>query len=143
MKLQNLTRREMLSTLTVGGIALRVSTDQGGGAGIQNRRVRLDDWQATDPAALEVAKNIGLDGVMVDIGSLKDDLPLRRPEVQESYREAARQTGVAVSSLALGLLNQIPLKSDPRAEQWVADSVEVCKACTSKWCWCRFLEMAT
>ena len=30
---------------------------------------------------------------MVDIGGLKDDLPLRRPEVQKSYREAVRQTG--------------------------------------------------
>jgi sugar phosphate isomerase/epimerase len=89
------------------------------------------DWtigKRADPAALEVAKKIGLDGVMVDMGSLKDDLPLRRPEVQKSYREAARQTGVAVSSIALCLLNEIPLKSDPRAEQWVADSVDVCKA---------------
>src|SRR5208282_5435079 len=56
------------------------------------------------------------------------DLRLRRTEVQQSYRDAASQTGVAVSSIALGLLNQIPLKSDPRAEQWVADSVDVCKA---------------
>lgn len=89
------------------------------------------DWtlgKRTDPAALEVAKRIGLDGVMVDMGSLKNDLPLRRPEVQQKYREAIKQTGVVVSSIALGELNNIPLKSDPRAEQWVADSVEVCKA---------------
>jgi sugar phosphate isomerase/epimerase len=35
---------------------------------------------------------------------------------------------VAIPSIALGLLNNIPLKSDLRAEQWVADSVDVCKA---------------
>lgn len=128
MKQQNLTRREMLSTLTVGAIALRVALIKAAAPGF---KIGACDWtigKRADPAALEVAKKIGLDGVMIDIGSLKNDLHLRRPEVQESYREAARQTGVAVSSIALGLLNDIPLKSDPRAEQWVADSVEVCKA---------------
>jgi sugar phosphate isomerase/epimerase len=128
MKQQNMTRREMLSTLTVGGLALRVAQIKAAAPGF---KIGVCDWQInkrSDPAALEVAKKIGLDGVMVDIGSLKNDLHLRRPEVQESYREAVKQTGVVVSSLALGLLNDIPLKSDPRAEQWVADSVEVCKA---------------
>jgi len=128
MKLQNLTRREVLTTLTMGGIALRVAQIKAVAPGF---KIGACDWtigKRTDPAALEVAKRIGLDGVMVDMGSLKDDLRLRRTEVQQSYRDAASQTGVAVSSIALGLLNQIPLKSDPRAEQWVADSVDVCKA---------------
>jgi sugar phosphate isomerase/epimerase len=128
MKSQNLTRREMLTTLTLGGIALRVAQIKAAAPGF---KIGACDWQIgkrADPAALEVAKRIGLDGVMADIGSLKDDLHLRRPEVQKSYREAAKQTGVVVSSIALGLLNNIPLKSDPRAEQWVADSVDVCKA---------------
>jgi sugar phosphate isomerase/epimerase len=128
MKPHNLTRREMLSTLTVGTFALRVAQIKAMAPGF---KIGACDWtigKRTDPAALEVAKKIGLDGVMVDMGDLKDDLPLRRPEVQQRYREAARQTGVAVSSIALVLLNQIPLKSDPRAEQWVADSVDVCKA---------------
>ena len=128
MKQQNMTRREILSTLTVGGLALRVAQIK---AAVPGFKIGVCDWtigKRADPAALEVAKKIGLDGVMIDIGSLKNDLHLRRPEVQESYREAVKQTGVVVSSLALGLLNDIPLKSDPRAEQWVADSVEVCKA---------------
>jgi sugar phosphate isomerase/epimerase len=128
MKPQNLTRREMLTTLTLGGIALRVAQIKAAAPGF---KIGACDWQIgkrADPAALEVAKRIGLDGVMADIGSLKDDLHLRRPEVQKSYLEAARQTGVAIPSIALGLLNNIPLKSDLRAEQWVADSVDVCKA---------------
>jgi sugar phosphate isomerase/epimerase len=128
MKQQNLTRREMLSTLAVGGIALRAAQIKAASPGF---KIGACDWtigKRSDPAALEVARKIGLDGVMIDMGSLKNDLHLRRPEVQESYREAVRQTGVAVSSIALGLLNDIPLKSDPRAEQWVAESVDVCKA---------------
>jgi sugar phosphate isomerase/epimerase len=128
MKPQNLTRREMLSALTVGAMALRVAQIKAAAPGF---KIGACDWtigKRADPAALELARKIGLDGVMIDIGSLKNDLPLRRPEVQKSYRKAAKQTGVAVSSLALALLNDIPLKSDPRAEQWVADGVEVCKA---------------
>jgi sugar phosphate isomerase/epimerase len=128
MKQHNLTRREMLTTLTVGGIALRVAQIKAAAPGF---KIGVCDWtigKRTDPAALEVAKKIGLDGVMVDMGGVKEDLPLRRPEVQKDYREAVKQTGVAVSSIALGVLNDISLKNDPRAETWVADSMEVCKA---------------
>jgi sugar phosphate isomerase/epimerase len=65
---------------------------------------------------------------MVDMGGVDDDLPLRRPDLQQKYREAISATGMAVSSIALGVLNQVPLKSDPRAEQWLIDSIAVCKA---------------
>jgi sugar phosphate isomerase/epimerase len=128
MKQNYLTRREMLGALTVGAFAWRVAQIKAEAPGF---KIGACDWtlgKRADPAALEFAKQIGLDGVMVDIGSLKNDLPLRRPEVQKSYRQAAKQTRVAVSSLALLLLNDIPLKSDPRAEQWLADGVEVCRA---------------
>jgi len=37
----------------------------------------------------------------------------------------AKELGVEIASLALGILNQLPYKSDPRAQQWVADSLEV------------------
>lgn len=132
MKQRHLTRREALTALTMGGLALRATPIKAAATGF---KIGVCDWQInkrSDPAALEVAEKIGLDGVMVDIGGLKNDLHLRRPEIQKSYQDAVRQTGVVVSSLALGLLNDIPLKSDPRAEQWVADSVDVCKAMNLK-----------
>jgi sugar phosphate isomerase/epimerase len=124
----SLTRREMLSTLTLGGIALRVAQVKAAAPGF---KIGVCDWtirKRADPAALEVARKIGLDGVMIDMGTLEDDLPLRRPEVQERYRQTARQTGVAVASLGIVLLNQIALKNDPRAEKWAADCVQVCTA---------------
>jgi sugar phosphate isomerase/epimerase len=128
MKQQTLNRREMLASLSLGGLALHVSQIKAAAPGF---KIGACDWtigKRTDPAALVIAKKIGLDGVMVDMGGLKEDLPLRRPELQQKYRDMARQTGVAVSSIALAVLNEIPLKSDPRAEQWLGDSVEVCKA---------------
>lgn len=128
MKPQYLSRREMLTTLTLGGIALRAAQIRAAAPGF---KIGACDWQIgkrANPASLEVAKDVGLDGVMVDFGNFKDDFPLRRREVQKLYQEGEKKTGVVVSSLALGLLNNFPLKSDPRAEQWVADGVDVCTA---------------
>jgi L-ribulose-5-phosphate 3-epimerase len=89
------------------------------------------DWslgKRNEPGALDVAKEIGLDGVQVDMGTAKNDMRLRQPEVQKAYREAAARTGLEIASLGMCELNSVPLKSDPRAAQWLADSVDVCKA---------------
>jgi L-ribulose-5-phosphate 3-epimerase len=89
------------------------------------------DWsigKMGDPTAFEVAKQIGLDGVQVSLGTAADDMHLRKPEVQQQYKDAARKAGLEVASLAIGELNGIPYKSDPRTVQWVSDSIDVCIA---------------
>ena len=89
------------------------------------------DWsigKMADPAAMEVAKQIGLDGVQISLGTLANDMHLRRPEVQQRYKDAAKRSGTEVLSLAIGELNNIPYKSDPRTIPWVSDSIEVCRA---------------
>ena len=97
------------------------------------RRFRLGacDWsigKMGNPAAFEVAKQIGLDGVQVSLGTAENDMRLRQPAVQRQYKEAAKQAGLQVASLAIGELNSIPYKSDPRTIPWVSDSIAVCKA---------------
>jgi L-ribulose-5-phosphate 3-epimerase len=89
------------------------------------------DWslgQRARTEALTVAKQLGLDGVQVSMGSVDNDLQLRRPDVQRAYRDAASATGVRIGGVALDLMNQVPYKSDPRTEQWVSDSIDVAKA---------------
>ena len=89
------------------------------------------DWslgKRCDPAAFDVAKQIGLDGVQIEMGNTANDMHLRRPDVQELYLDAAKQTGLEIASLAIGEMNQVPLKSDPRAAQWLVESIDVCKA---------------
>jgi len=81
-----------------------------------------------DPSSFDVAKQIGLDGVQVNMGTLKDDMHLRKPDVQKAYLAAARKTGLEIASLAIGEMNRVPLKSDPRAARWLAESIDVCKA---------------
>ncbi|MDQ3213448.1 MAG: sugar phosphate isomerase/epimerase [Acidobacteriota bacterium] len=78
--------------------------------------------------ALALAKQLGLDGAQVSMGSVENDLHLRRPDVQRSYRDAAEASGTRVAGIALDVMNQVPYKSDPRAEQWVSDSVDVASA---------------
>jgi sugar phosphate isomerase/epimerase len=89
------------------------------------------DWslgKMGDPAAFELAKQCGLDGVQVSLGTAADNMRLRQPETQKLYQEAEQKTGLSVSSLAIGELNNIPYKSDPRTVEWVRDSIDVCQA---------------
>ena len=89
------------------------------------------DWSigpAGDINTFEVAKKIGLDGVQISLNTKTDHEHLRKPDLQRQFIEAARRAGVKIGGLAIGLLNEIPYKSDPRTEAWVQDSVDVAKA---------------
>lgn len=78
--------------------------------------------------ALALGKELGLDGVQVSMGSVENDLQLRRPDVQRAYRDAAAAHGVRVGGVAIDVMNQLPYKSDPRTEAWVSDSIDVARA---------------
>jgi sugar phosphate isomerase/epimerase len=89
------------------------------------------DWtlqKTCSPESFAVAKRIGLDGVQVDFGRLKPGetkLPLFDPAHQDRILAAAAEHKVAIASLAMGILNNVPYKSDAATEQWVLDSVAV------------------
>jgi len=90
-------------------------------------KIGMCDWsmKKEDPSAFDLAAQMGLDGVEVSIGEPDNNLWLRRPEVQKRYLEAAAKTRLAIPSMAMGLLNHVPLMSEPRAALWVADTIEV------------------
>lgn len=79
-----------------------------------------------DAAAFEVAKQIGLDGVQVSLGTVANDMHLRQPTVQKQFQDTAKKAGLEIASLAIGELNSIPYKSDPRTIEWVSDCIGVC-----------------
>lgn len=88
------------------------------------------DWsinQMGKVEAMAMAKQIGLDGVQISLGTAANDMHLRRKDVQKAYLAAAKKFGVSIGSLAIGELNNVPYKSDPRTEVWVSDSIEVAK----------------
>ena len=89
------------------------------------------DWsigKSADVAAIELAKRIGLDGIQVNLGSEENNLHLRQPAIQQAYLKASKKWNVKLASLAIGELNNVPYKSDPRTEQWVWDSIDVARA---------------
>jgi L-ribulose-5-phosphate 3-epimerase len=128
------TRRQMLrlTAQATAGIALGSAICPAGAAAQKQRfKIGACDWsigKMGDPAAFDVAKEIGLDGVQVSLGTAKDDMRLRKSEVQQQYKAAAEKNGLQVASLAIGELNSVPYKSDPRTIPWVNDSVDVCRA---------------
>lgn len=95
-------------------------------------RIGVCDWtigKRCDPAAFALAKKIGLDGVQVDFGGGPDqDPPLLDAELQKRYPEEVRAQEMRIASLAMGVLNEVPYKSDPRAEQWVNKAIDVAQA---------------
>ena len=89
------------------------------------------DWtigKTADPGSFEVAKRIGLDGVQVDFGRGDNRLPLFDEQLQDNILDEARKQKMEIASLAMGVLNSVPYKSDPRAERWVRQGINVADA---------------
>ena len=96
----------------------------------RNRKFKIGacDWsigKSSNIEAFDVASRIGLEGLMVNMGSEKNNMHLRDKTLQKAYREASRKSKVEIASLALGELNNVPYKSDPKTIEWVWDSIEV------------------
>ncbi len=129
----NISRRHLLKSAAVTGAALAFSPALAPlFAAPEKRRFKIGacEWslRKSDPSCMAIARDIGLDGVQVDLGSPANDLHLRKPEVQQAYLKAARDHDVEIASLAIAVMNQIPLKSDPRAAVWLIDAIDVMKA---------------
>ena len=132
MRNHELSRRAMLRTSAQAAAALAFAaslTPLLAASGSKKYKIGACDWsigKMATPEAFGVAKEIGLDGVQVSLGTVRDDMHLRKPEVQQEYKKTAQQTGVEVASLAIGEMNNVPYKKDPRTIAWVSDSVDVC-----------------
>lgn len=94
-------------------------------------RIGVCDWmtgKGGTPDALTWAGKIGLDGIMASFGQPTDKFDLRKQENRELFAKASKESGAVIASLGMGLLNNIPYKSDPRTEEWVSDSIDVAAA---------------
>ena len=98
-------------------------------------KLGICDWtigKTANPGSFEIAKRIGLDGVQVDFGSGENSLPLFDEQLQQDILDAAKAQKMEVASLAMGVLNNVPYKSDRRAERWVRRGIEVAEAMGAK-----------
>jgi len=76
-------------------------------------------------SALDVAKEIGLDGVQVSFNRPGEGDDLRRVDVRERYLQKCEALGVEIASLAIIVLNAVPLATSDDAERWLAECIEI------------------
>ena len=91
-------------------------------------RIGTCDWSIKMPLSLEAfdfAQESGLTGIQYsfDVADKGHDLRLR--ENRDALRSKVEETGVALASLGLGVLNRTPLATEPEAEKLVAECLEV------------------
>ncbi|HKI16985.1 MAG TPA: sugar phosphate isomerase/epimerase family protein [Isosphaeraceae bacterium] len=73
---------------------------------------------------LEQGRKAGLAGIEVPVGGPADQLEISLPEVRRRYKQQMKQTGIPISSLMMGLLNQCALATDPRGPAWLEQSID-------------------
>lgn len=121
-----ISRRDLL----LQGLLLATAGKLGAMTPKKSLKIGACDWSLgmnSDIRAFEIAKNIGLDGLMIDVGSPENNLHLRQKELQEQYKKESARTGIAISSVAMGTMNNHPYKSDARTDEWVSDTIDVAK----------------
>jgi sugar phosphate isomerase/epimerase len=142
MNLSKTTRRQMIadSAKVVAGLVLAgrcVSADS-----ISSRtsdrgfKIGVCDWilgKEPGPEAFEVAKRLGVDGIQLNFNTPGRPIHLQKPEVLDKYLKAARESGLHIPSIAIVELNNVTLKGgDLRAELWLSESIDVCRATGGK-----------
>jgi len=122
---------EPFEVLGFGSRAESSALPRGSEPGKTRIKFGVCDWtieKSGDPAALETAAKLGLDGVQVSLNPKGESLALLDKGLQQTYLATIKKTGVEIASFCIGELNNVPLKSDPRAERWVAEGIEVASA---------------
>lgn len=73
------------------------------------------------------AKKSGLDGVELSVGGPAERLRIADADYRAEIKGQMKETGLATSSLMMGLFNSHPLASDPRGPAWLEQAVEAAK----------------
>jgi len=73
---------------------------------------------------MENARDAGLQGIELNAGKPADRLEISQPDVRANHKAKMRETGIAVSSIMMGLFNKCPLATDPRGPAWLEQTIE-------------------
>ena len=118
-------RRHFLGTSTATLASLKFVK---AGFGIVQKgefKIGMCDWNlgsACDPEMIPKAREASLMGLQVSVGTAPDNIPLREPSIRSRYLEMGKQHGIVFHSVAAGgILNDIPLKSEPQSAVYVID----------------------
>jgi len=128
--MSHLTRRQALAQLTASAAGLALAPRLLASPDPQPAAPRIgafDAWlgHRQNVAALTVAHELGLDGVQVSFDDKGAPFDLRTEEAREQYLAESKRLNVAITSLAMGILNDVPYATDDRAQQWVRDAISI------------------
>lgn len=110
-------RREFLSR-SAALAALAAGRPFPAGAGPTNIKV------GACVVGLAAAKEAGLDGVEIRAGNPADTLEIADAGRRAKYKAEMAETGLPICSIMMGLLNQCPLATDPRAPAWLEQTID-------------------
>jgi len=98
--------------------------------------VGMCDWnlgKAATPDTIPRAEEAHIEGIQVSVGTDPGNIPLREPAVRKKYIKMGKKHGVAFCSIAAGgILNQIPLATEPQSAVYVIDAIEAAAALGAK-----------
>ena len=133
------TRREMLKSAARFGLAGLLTShslwSEPSARAAHRFKIGVCGWMLkakTGPQLLEIAQRLGLDGVQLGMPYEEGGSALLKPEVQQSYLRKAGELKMGIAGVAISALSRVPYKSDPRAQQWVADSITISQALKTK-----------
>jgi len=119
------------AALAAGRLAAGQDPATPGGEAAKRYRVGVCDWMILKRqrlGAFPLAKEIGADGVEVDMGSLGDretfDNQLADPKVRQQFLEAARENGLAICSLAMSGFYAQSFAERPTVPRMIKDCID-------------------
>ncbi|OQC07542.1 MAG: L-ribulose-5-phosphate 3-epimerase UlaE [Candidatus Hydrogenedentes bacterium ADurb.Bin101] len=130
-----LTRREFIKTSTLGAAGFCLASRLRAETGLKIK-IGACDWsfqESCNPDGFDAAKALGMDGLEISsTDEAKDVLKIADPEFQAAYKTAMDRTGLAIPSIALGLMNSYPLASDDRGPAWLEQTIAAAAALNAK-----------
>ncbi|RPI02413.1 MAG: sugar phosphate isomerase/epimerase [Calditrichaeota bacterium] len=98
--------------------------------------VGMCDWNvgtSCDPELIPLAAKAGVEGLQVSVGTRPNWIPLRENKMRQRYVELGKQYQITFHSIAAGgILNDIPLATEPQSAVYVIDALEAAKALGAK-----------
>ena len=76
---------------------------------------------------LEDAKRASVEGIQIGEFTAADTLRIATPEHRAHLKRTMRETGIPVCSIMLGLFNEHPLATDPRAASWLEQAIDTAR----------------
>jgi L-ribulose-5-phosphate 3-epimerase len=132
-------RRHFIGALTGSTLGMSLFSAEQNSPALQRYKIAVCDWMILKRqklGAIQLTKEIGADGVEVDMGSLGEresfDNQLAKPEIREQFLDKARELNLEISSLAMSGFYAQSFAERPTVPQMVQDTVDTMKAMNVK-----------